>query len=106
MTGPASAVVRRVPCPPRTRLGGPSPYQRRLADHVAHEPLRWLDSRSPYIRSCAGYAGRCSRPQRELDTHVYVSVCAQMTGRWPESHPYNKQRFHNRQRKTGSRASE
>lgn len=39
MTGPASAVVRRVPCPPRTRLGGSSPPQRRLADHVAHEPL-------------------------------------------------------------------
>ena len=38
MTGPASAVVRRVPCPPRTRLGGSSPPQRRLADHVAHEP--------------------------------------------------------------------
>ena len=39
MTGPASAVVRRVPCPPRTRLGVSSPPQRRLADHVAHEPL-------------------------------------------------------------------
>ena len=38
MTGPASAVVRRVPCPPRTRFGGSSPPQRRLADHVAHEP--------------------------------------------------------------------
>ena len=52
MTGPASAVVRRVPCPPRTRLGGSSPPQRRLADHVAHEPPVTGDGAITQLPAC------------------------------------------------------
>ena len=71
MTGPASAVVRRVPCPPRTRLGGSSPPQRRLADHVAHEPLyEFLFTAQPWSPT----DGRTSRLEKEAQSAMGIRV--------------------------------
>ena len=69
MTGPASAVVRRVPCPPRTRLGGSSPPQRRLADHVAHEPLPPPDATSVTLGSESHYLLACPSITPKLEPH-------------------------------------